>query len=33
MGTNSRRKAIRLFVDDVFRNDRSVLDLLQADYT
>jgi mono/diheme cytochrome c family protein len=27
------REEIRLFVDDVFRNDRSVLDLMQADYT
>ncbi len=27
------REEIRLFVDDVFRNDRSVLDLMQGDYT
>jgi hypothetical protein len=27
------REEIRLFVDDVFRNDRSVLDLMQADYS
>ncbi|HWL61254.1 MAG TPA: DUF1592 domain-containing protein [Steroidobacteraceae bacterium] len=27
------REEVRLFVDDVFRNDRSVLDLMQADYT
>jgi mono/diheme cytochrome c family protein len=27
------REEVRLFVDDVFRNDRSVLDLMQADYS
>jgi hypothetical protein len=27
------REEIRLFVDDVFRNDRSVLDLMQGDYS
>jgi mono/diheme cytochrome c family protein len=27
------REEVRLFVDDVFRNDRSVLDLMQGEYT